>query len=392
MASDTNRLKIHRIILTNWRNFKNIDIELKNRVFIIGANASGKSNLLDVFRFLRDLARGQGGGLQKAITDRGGLSKIRCYAARTNPLVELEIQFSQWHTSAAEIIYKLGITQETRGSRRPVVKYEQVIKNGEFILKRPDAEDGKDSERLTETHLEQTSANKEFREIASFFNSVCYLHLVPQMIRTPESVMTTSNVDDPFGRTFLERLAKTPERTRENRLKRIEKCLQIIAPQLKELKYRTDAKGQPHLEAQYEHWRPDAGIQNELQFSDGTLRAIGLLWALQERTSLLLVEEPELSLNSEIVKQLPGIISKMIQKNRRQMLISTHSFDLLADKGIAAEELVILQPDKEGTSVRLASNDQDIVGQIKAGFTIAESAFHRTAPMEAEQLSLRFDE
>lgn len=69
-----------RLKLKNWRNFVNVDLALEKRLFITGPNASGKSNLLDAFRFLRDIAK-DGGGLQQAIRERGGLTKIRCLAA-----------------------------------------------------------------------------------------------------------------------------------------------------------------------------------------------------------------------------------------------------------------------------------------------------------------------
>ncbi len=384
-------MRIMRIKLINWRNFPKIDITLLNRIFVIGPNASGKSNFLDVFRFLRDIARGQGGGLQQAIKDRGGVSKVRCFAARTNPLVEIEVHLGGSDNNRDEYIYRLGLTQETRGSRRPLVKYEEVSKNGKNVLVRPDEEDKADPERLTETHLEQTSANKDFREVAAFFNNVCYLHIVPQMVRAPEMSIAPLQGDDPFGRTFLERLAKTPEKTTKGRLKRIENALKIIAPQLKELAFVPDKNGQPHLIAKYEHWRPDAGRQNETQFSDGTLRAIGLLWTLQEGTELLLIEEPELSLNGEIVKQLPAIISKVTRKNKRQMLISTHSYELLSDKGIAPEETIILKPAGEGTIAHLASDDPTTVEMIKSGMSIAEVVLPMAAPEDAVQLSIQFD-
>lgn len=58
---------ITRIRLKNWRNFKKIEVKLRERVYIIGPNASGKSNFLDVMRFLRDIANPKGGGLQKAV-------------------------------------------------------------------------------------------------------------------------------------------------------------------------------------------------------------------------------------------------------------------------------------------------------------------------------------
>ena len=85
---------ISRVILKNWRNFAEVDVEFGERVFFVGPNASGKSNLLDVFRFLRDIAK-PGGGLQKAVEDRGGLSKIRCLAARRHPDVEIEVYLSE---------------------------------------------------------------------------------------------------------------------------------------------------------------------------------------------------------------------------------------------------------------------------------------------------------
>ncbi|MCV6069436.1 ATP-binding protein, partial [Escherichia coli] len=107
--------------------------------------------------------------------------------------------------------------------------------------------------------------------------------------------------DDPFGQGFLDRLANTQTRTRDAWLKKIQAGLSIAVPQFKELRFERDESGQPHLEARYEHWRPNAGWQKEEQFSDGTLRLIGLMWSLLEKRQLLLMEEPELSLNSEIV-------------------------------------------------------------------------------------------
>jgi len=77
--------------LKNWRNFREADIRLAQHSYVIGPNASGKSNLLDVFRFLRDICKPAGGGLQKAVEDRGGITKLRCLHARKDPEVSIEI-------------------------------------------------------------------------------------------------------------------------------------------------------------------------------------------------------------------------------------------------------------------------------------------------------------
>jgi AAA15 family ATPase/GTPase len=41
--------------LKNWRNFREAEIRLTLQSYVIGPNAVGKSNLLDAFRFLRDI-------------------------------------------------------------------------------------------------------------------------------------------------------------------------------------------------------------------------------------------------------------------------------------------------------------------------------------------------
>lgn len=76
-------MRITKLSLRNWRTFKNLDVEVGRRLIIIGPNASGKSNVLDSVRFLRDLAR-PGGGFQGAITSRGGVRRVRCLFARNN--------------------------------------------------------------------------------------------------------------------------------------------------------------------------------------------------------------------------------------------------------------------------------------------------------------------
>jgi predicted ATPase len=246
-------------------------------------------------RFLRDVAKEGGGGLQRAIAQRGGLSKIRCLATRRDPDVEIEVELSE---NGGPVVWKyaLAITQEVRGRRRPKLRFERVWKHGKLVRERPDSEDVKDSERMAETHLQNLNDNADFREVARFLESIRYLHLVPQLLRHPESFQGRGASDDPFGRNFLEVVAKTTEKTRKARLSRIEAALREAVPQLKNLTDTKDEAGIPHLEAVYEHWRPNAGRQREDQFSDGTLRLIGLFWSLLEGDSPLLLEEPELSL------------------------------------------------------------------------------------------------
>ncbi|HAT14442.1 MAG TPA: chromosome segregation protein SMC [Microcoleaceae bacterium UBA11344] len=378
---------ISHIALKNWRNFQSVNVDLRDRVFLVGPNACGKSNFLDSLRFLRDLAKA-GGGLQKAAIDRGGVSKIRSLSARRYPEVEIEIHLSDSNAENPLWRYGLGIKQRKGGKNEPIVAYERVWKGDRQIVDRPTQEDNNDELRLTQTYLEQINANAEFREISKFLESILYLHLIPQLVRHPEAFATPGLSEDPFGRTFLERVAKTPEKTRKSRLKKIEDALKLAVPQLKNLTDTKDVMGVPHLEAVYEHWRPRAGKQREDQFSDGTLRLIGLLWSLLETDSLLLLEEPEISLNAAIVSNLPSLIYRLQRPRKRQVIISTHSADLLSDKGIGGEEVLLMTPTHEGTQVKLASSDEQIKMLLEGGLSIADAALPLTAPPAIEQLSL----
>ena len=379
---------ISHIAVKNWRNFRVVDVDLQERQFLVGPNASGKSNFLDVFRFLRDIAKPEGGGLQKAVKDRGGISKIRNLAARRDPEIAIEVHLANAAGEPPIWCYALGLRQEMRGYRQPYVTHERVWKKGQQILNRPDAEEEKDRDRLTQTFLEQINANGDFREVVRFFQAITYLHVVPQLLRFADTIQGHILEDDPFGQGLLERLARTNERTRRSRLSRIEKALKVAVPQLEQLQFiRDPMTGRPHLQALYSHWRPQAGLQREDQFSDGTLRLIGFLWSLAESDSLLLLEEPELSLNAAIVSQLAPIVFRTQRNRRRQVLISTHSDALLTEQGIDGHEVLLLTAAKEGTEVKVAADIDEVRVLLESGLTVGEVVLPWTKPGDIEQLS-----
>jgi predicted ATPase len=380
---------ISHLRVRNWRNFRSIDVALRDRQFIVGPNAAGKSNFLDIFRFLRDIAKPEGGGLQKAIKDRGGLSKVRSLSARKDPEVSVEIDLADGSESASIWRYSLAIRQQTRALRLPFVSYERVWHRGKQVIDRPNEDDQADPARLTQTYLEQIGTNSAFREVAKFLQLITYLHVVPQLLRFADQIQGRIVEDDPFGQSFLERVAKTPEKTRRARFRIIEGALKIAVPQLQQLQFmREPATGRPHLQALYSHWRPNAGWQQEDQFSDGTLRLIGFLWSLLEGDSMLLLEEPELSLNAGIVTHLAPLIYRLQRTRRRQVLISTHSDALLTEQGIDGREALLLTPSSEGTTVQVASDVKEIRTLLEAGLTVGEAALPMTRPSQTSLLTL----
>ncbi len=377
---------VTRLRLENWRNFTQVDVVLGRRVFLIGPNASGKSNLLDALRFLRDLCS-SGGGLEKAVTDRGGVSRIRCLAARKKPQIGLRVTLGT-EAQPAEWTYLLRFTQDSQ--RRPRIAVERVERDGEVLLERPNEDDRRDPDRLRQTHIEGISTNECFREIHRFFRSIRYLHVLPPLIRQPERFARREVSDEAFGSDFLEQVARTTRRTRNARLRRIGAALKVAVPQLVELSLKRDKIGAPHLEGRYEHWRPHAARHREDQFSDGTLRLVALLWAAMDGRGPLLLEEPELNLHTAIVRLLPPLVHKATSETRRQIFMATHSPDLLSDEGVGGGETLLLQPGENGTQVSRAADDATIRALLAAGLPVGDAAVPATRPARPEQMLLPF--
>ena len=381
MANEQPQLRITRLELRNWRNFLRADLDLESRAFLVGPNASGKSNLLDSIRFLHDVVA-VGGGFEEAVTQRGGVSSLRCLAARKNPDIELVFHLGT-KVGSPHWEYELSFSQTPQ--KRPRLKRERVRRKGQLLLDRPETDDESDPARLSQTFLEQVNVNRPFRPIVDFLRSVRYRHIVPQLIREPDR--SVGRKDDPFGGDFLEQVAGIQKRTRQARLRRIEAALRVAVPQLQELELYQDATGSHHLRGRYEHWRPQGAWQSESDFSDGTLRLLGLLWSVLDGNGPLLLEEPELSLHPEVIRYIPPMLSRIQTRGRRQVVVSTQSVELLSDPGIGLNEVFLLTPSAEGTEIMPAGDFAEIPALLEGGMSIGDAVMPRTRPARAEQLS-----
>ena len=383
---------ISKIELFNWKNFHRCEVGVQERCFVVGANAAGKSNFIDALRFLRDVTK-QGGGLQTAVRVRGGITKIRCLAAREQSNVKLAIELSESDSRELCWHYELNFKHTGGGIRENQVKIvsEKVFSGREqrYVLDRSAETLGEDEETLKYTYLEQPNANKDFRVIQQFLQNVEYLNVVPQMVRESASSSYSGDKEDYYGRNFLKRLALLNDNTRRSYFRKINEFLKLAVPQLEELSFVKDEIGVPHLEARYVHWRTRGSKQQEMQFSDGTLRLIGFLFALIDSNGVLLLEEPEINLHPGIVAQFPEFIAKIqrVKKGGRQVFITTHSYDILSNEGIAPEEVLLLTNSPEGTEVEVLSNVEKAKNILAAGFSMADVVMPLTKPWSIESMS-----
>jgi predicted ATPase len=389
-------MRISKLTLVNWKNFRKTEVEFPYRVFIVGPNASGKSNLLDSLRFLRDIVK-QGGGLQEAVFSlRGGISKIRCVAARSNTDVTIGIVVNN-ENDLPEWEYRLTFNQTGGGiaDLRVVVK-EEFLKNlkTEQVHINRNAKSKESEYQLGFTYIEQASLNEEFKSFIDFLGDISYLHLIPQLVRDPKSFLKTSKGEDYYGRDFLEKVQKMNKRISGAYIRRIERALKFAVPNFEKLNFGQDEMGVPHFEAIFKQWRGQGVKYQEHDFSDGTLRLIGLLWALQDGIKPILLEEPELSLHSSIIRQLPDIIYQLQKKKsgKRQVILTTHSFEILDNKGIAAEEILLVSTEgEEGSNLVSVASIPEIKTYLQYGTPVGNLLVSRSTPKNVEQISLQFD-
>ena len=388
-------MRISKVILVNWKNFRKTEVELPYRVFIVGANASGKSNFLDAIRFLRDIVK-QGGGLQEAVFSlRGGISKIRCVAARNNTDITIGVVVNN-ENDCPEWEYRLTFNQTGGGiaDLRVLVKEEYLKNLITGIIHIDRVLNDKESEYQKKfTYIEQASRNEDCKSFVDFLGEISYLHLIPQLVRDPKSFFKTSKGEDYYGRDFLEKVQKTNKRYSGAYIRRIEGVLKYAVPNFDKLNFEPDEMGVPHFEALFKQWRGQGVKYQENDFSDGTLRLIGLLWALQDGTKPILLEEPELSLHSSVIRQLPEIIFQFQKKKsgRRQVILTTHSYEILDNKGIAGEEIIlVVSKGEERSNLVTASSFQDIKTYLLSGTPVGKLLIARSTPKDINQLSIQF--
>ena len=96
---------IKKIRLKNFKNFKDVELELSDMNVLVGANASGKSNFLQALKFLKDI---QEHGLENAISLQGGMEYLRNINCGEEEAVEIEVEFN--NTQMDKVLATVGST------------------------------------------------------------------------------------------------------------------------------------------------------------------------------------------------------------------------------------------------------------------------------------------
>ena len=403
-------VKLTHIAITNWRNFAHIEFDLSSRLFVVGPNSSGKTNLLAALRFLSDIARR---GLVAASEDLGGPERyFHTGADSASFAVTVEV-------NAQQITYVLslrkvrviddfsigrirlhpsskGIPEELLKADQPRILHPMVearprSSSWEEIARLPVAEPPSESEEDAETQFpvmdcafvegENLTIDGEdvtgipgtkrvtgsALSIRNILSGVRYIH------PNPKKMLERADRYDPDNGTgFFQHAGRFSDQQLDAVVDRIRPIMAAVVPEIPNLSYQRMGLGTELVFYSDTPVRGASGVYSHEQFSEGTLRLLGLLFdlaTLPRDTSVVLIEEPETFLQASVVRSLPSLLAEVAMNRDIQMVISTHSPELIDSELVLPSQVLMLRSENGETTGQLLSesNDPRIKAVVSAG-------------------------
>jgi predicted ATPase len=351
---------LKRVVLKNYKSIAGCAVDLEPLTFLVGPNGSGKSNFLDALRFTSDSLRSS---LDHALRDRGGIAEVRRRSGGHPTHFGIRLEF-QLLSVTGHYAFRIGArpksgyevqTEEcvihgARDSRflvraGRIESFELAGKRGSVI---PPAAT---RDRL---YLVNASGVPEFRPIYDALSTMGFYNLNPDRIRDLQSPDSGELLMRDGGN--LTSLLRKFAEGGGTRKKRIEEYLAAVVPGVHGVGVRNVGPKET-----IEFRQEVAGSSDPWRFlaanmSDGTLRALGILVALfQSRNSgtpgvpLVGMEEPEAALHPAAVGALLDALREASKST--QVVVTTHSPDLLDSADLTAELLLAVHSGKGATQI-----------------------------------------
>ena len=337
--------------LKDFKNFADETLRVGPFTVIVGANASGKSNIRDAFRFFHGIGRGYtlaeiiGGQLDWAPIRGAANEIIRIKKSPSGipvpptPGFGLEIGMTMGRKTAA---YSIEISSEM-GKSGFRITYEQLRMGEETVYEKPrhvyrnrQIEVGKEDVMdvnpnmpvLTQILSErQISPNERERvqSVVDVLASICFLEFSPYRMREPAFPDQTKLGDRGENLpAVLKEICADPKR------KSIlsEWICELTSMDVEDFEFPADPSGKVHLVIRERNGR---GISAH-SASDGTLRFLAMLAALLGTNSarLYFFEEIDNGLHPSRLHLLTDLIEQQTAKGEMQAVTTTHSPELLS--------------------------------------------------------------
>jgi predicted ATPase len=350
---------LRRVKLKNYKSIAACDVELSGLTFLVGPNGAGKSNFLDALRLVADALNVT---LDYALRERGGINEVRRRSGGHPTHFGVRLEFALANGDTGHYAFDVGAM--SGGGFQ--VRTEECLVNPDDLTQPPatfrvvrgrltTSIDVRLLEPVTDRlFLSAASAASQFRPLFDALTHMGFYNFAPEAIRDLQApnagellLRNGGNIASVLGQ--LERSAPAVK-------KQIEEYLSKVVPGIRGvgsreigsreiLEFRQQVAGQPHP------WRFPAA-----SMSDGTLRALGVLVALMQtgngggaQATLVGVEEPEAALHPAAAGVLLDALR--VASNRVQVVVTSHSPDLLDDDSIPTESLLAVTADGDITVI-----------------------------------------
>lgn len=354
-------VKLTHLAVTNWRNFAHIEFDMSSRLFVVGPNSSGKTNLLGALRFLGDIGRR---GLVAASEDLGGPDRYFRSGADSAAFVAT---FNDTQNSAEFALFlrlmSAGPESTKRGSDadqtfafpmtypltgEPNDRYLDVHQTITAGGKKP-ADEGEsfpvEDEEAQRTRVRQTLAG------------IRYIH------PNPKKMLERADRYDPdHGTGFFQHAGRFSDQQLNAALNRIRPIMAAAVPEVPNLSYLRMGLGTEVVFYSDTPVRGASGVYSHEQFSEGTLRLLGMLFDLATlplTTSIVLIEEPETFLQASVVRSMSSFLAEVAMNHDVQMVISTHSPELIDSEVVLPSEVLMLRSQNGETTGELLSQSSE---------------------------------
>ncbi len=344
---------IEKIRLRNILSFgdKGEEIELLPLNVLIGQNASGKSNFIDIFKLLRSLPQDK--GLVKFISSNGGISEW-IWKGKNNQDVSSGIDvWSNDNDLEIEVFYLISFL--IYGDMLSISDEVLVNVMGETVT-RADNNTRKYREKNRVSSQDSMLSPKfpfiySVEYLKSYYTSIfneiiSYTDLQTTRKSSVRELKTKDGLSDFLDEdaSNLALVLKDLE-TKDDTKQKIISCLKKFNPRIEN--YVVNSIGD-YVQLSIVEQNLEKPI-SAMRLSDGTLRYLCLLAILchPEPPPLICLEEPEVGLHPDI---LPTIAELLIDaSSRTQLIVTTHSDILVSALSDVPEAVLVCEADEDGT-------------------------------------------
>ncbi len=327
--------QVRYVQIRNFKSLADVDVRLGPLTALVGPNGSGKSNFIDAIAFVRECLEGS---IELAFKSRGGIGAVRRRSGGhpTHIGVRLGLQLAE--NTSADYAFEIAAKSTERfrvAHERCVVRqfleaeHRFEIRDGVFKIPIPGIRSQVAPDRLA---LYAASATEEFRPVYDFLTAMRSYSVNPQRLRELQEP-DPGDYLAPDGSNAAAVLKRIAEQRPGNGYGRLCRLLGRVVEGIEGVEHHTLGKMETL------RFRQHIGLKHPWSFealnmSDGTLRVLGLLLAVYQpgEISLVGIEEPEATVHPAVTELVIEVLMDAAQQ--RQVLLTTHSPDLLDFKAL----------------------------------------------------------